>query len=115
MANTDVTTKQRKPRAPRAVAPKTEELEGQVPEISTEEIEQVTVSQEPEVPTDLEENLEVSQEPEVAQTATEVYLVPKGEKFLVYKNGKRLSRNPVRLEKAELIAAGYGESNPSIR
>ena len=118
MANTDVTA--RKQRVPRTPKPKAEE-----PEVNENVLEEV---QTPEV---LPENQPVeeagvenpeeinSPEPENPEPGncvqTDVYLLRKGEKYLVFKDNKRLSRNPVCLEKAKIIAAGYGESNPTIK
>ena len=122
MANTDVTVKRQ--RVPRTPKPKVEEPEinetvlekEQTPEVLSENqpVEEVFVG----IPEEI--NVEKSSEPEIEElntsvSQTEIYLLRKGEKYLVFKDNKRLSRNPVCLEKAKLIAAGYGESNPTIK
>lgn len=94
MANTNVKTA-RVPKAPKAPRPTTEEVD-LIPEVV--EIEQP------------EEVKEV-----VPENRTEIHLVQKGEKYNVYRDTKKLTRKPVSLEKARLIASGYGESNPTVQ
>ena len=52
--------------------------------------------------------------PETQTTRTTIYLKKKGEKYNVYRGSKKLTRILVSLDKAKLIACGYGESNPTI-
>lgn len=121
MTNTDVTP--RKQRVPRTPKPKVEEpkiTENVLEEVQTPEVlPESQPDQENGVGKPEEVSVEKSPEPKIEKldktVQTEIYLLKKGEKYLVFKDGKRLSRNPVCLEKAKLIATGYGESSPSIR
>lgn len=129
MANTNVKAARtpRQPRQPKVEAPVAEpEVKGVVetPEIAPEETEvqtpTVEVENTPEVfpdpePTPEPEPVKKVAEPKNEAGCTEIYLVQKGEKYSVYRGAKRLTRILVSLEKAKLIAAGYGEDNPTIR
>lgn len=127
MANTNVkqTRAPKAPRQPKATNPVVEEPEVQVPELEdntvpeaipetvnpeTESVKQPEVQPEPEVKTP-EPKVELKNGPEIR---TDIYLVQKGEKYYIYRGTKRLSRILVTLEKAKLIAAGYGENKPTI-
>lgn len=111
MANTTVKPA-RAPRTPRAPKPSsveepevletTEAVEPEVTPVS--ETESVTKPETPELKTVLEEQ----------KACTSIHLVKKGQKYNVYRDSKKLTRMPVTLDKAKLIACGYGESNPTI-
>lgn len=126
MANTNV----KAPRAPRTPrTPKAPVAPVEEPEVTTtaelDEVETTPVATpepEVEVAPKVEQKPEPESEPKKAekaepapkQTCTEVYLVQRGEKYNVFRGTKKLTRNTVLLEKAKIIALGYGESNPTI-
>lgn len=130
MANTNVKAARtpRQPRQPKVEAPVVEpEVKDVVetPEIAPEETEVQTPTTEventPEVLPDPEPTPEPEPEPvkKVAEPknearCTEIHLVQKGEKYNVFRGTKRLTRSLVTLDKAKLIALGYGESNPTV-
>ena len=127
MANTTV-RQTRQPRTPKTQkpAPETVEPEVQAPETLASipgipgEAAQTVPTSEPETTAPATPELKPEPEPKVAPkpvagTCTDIYLVQKGEKYHVYRGIKRLTRNLVTLEKARLIAAGYGENNPTIK
>lgn len=115
MANTNVkqTKTSRQPRQTRESAPVVEEpKQGVVSEPVEEEIEVLEPKVEkPEEPKAPEPKVKVEPKPE---TCTNIHLIQKGEKYSVYRGTKKLTRALVSLEKARLIAAGYGENNPTI-
>lgn len=116
MANTTV-----KPaRAPRtARAPKPSPVEE--PEVleTTGVVEPEVLEPAPDVILEPESNEESATPepesvPETQTTRTTIYLKKKGEKYNVYRGSKKLTRILVNLDKAKLIACGYGESNPTV-
>lgn len=132
MANTTVKPARapRTPRAPKAqpgvveTKPETVEIEPEdvtapvAPETEAPEAApepEVTAPEQPEVPAPEPEPEPEPEQPVAPSNRTTVYLVQKGEKFNVYRDVKKLTRNLVSLEKARLIARAYGESNPTIQ
>ena len=116
MANTTVKPA-RAPRTPRAPKPSPVE-EPEVVE-TPEAIEPEVLEPAPEVIPEPESISEPeTSEPEIAseeqKACTSIHLVKKGQKYNVYRDNKKLTRMPVTLDKAKLIACGYGESNPTI-
>lgn len=132
MANTTVKPARapRTPRAPKAqpevveTKPETVEIEPEdvttpvspeteAPEVAPEP--EVTAPEQPEASAPEPEPEPEPEQPVAPGNRTTVYLVQKGEKFNVYRDVKKLTRNLVSLEKARLIARAYGESNPTIQ
>ena len=133
MANTNVKPGRapRVPKAPKALPevvetkPETVEIEPEDVAVTPEvlEAEASEVAPEPEVTTPKQPEAPVSEltpEPKPKPerptgTRTAVYLVQRGGKYNVYRDTKKLTPSSVGLEKARLIARGYGESNPTIQ
>ena len=114
MANTTVKPA-RAPRTPKAPKPSSIEEVVETPETIEPEVLEPT----PEVIPGPESISEPeTSEPEIAseeqKAYTSIHLVKKGQKYNVYRDNKKLTRMLVTLDKAKLIACGYGESNPTI-